>query len=139
MQRPLVVTGLAAAVLVLGASMAAAQTPRACPHEESQREAIAATLKAASSCSVAYDLMNACRSNTSGDVELAEIVIERCEPMFLASLSAAAKGAYDRERQACVSRYPRSGGTMNVSFAATCQAGVAARYSRDAAKRSRAK
>lgn len=139
MPRLFVVTWCVAMALALGVVAAEAQTPRACPHDESQRDRIVATLKSAASCGMAYDLMNACRINASGDVELAEIVIERCEPIFLAGLSSTAKSAYEKERQACVRRYPRSGGTMHVSFAATCQAGVAARYARDAVKRSRAK
>jgi hypothetical protein len=139
MARHLTLTRIAVLAASLLAAPAWAQKQRACPHAESERDRIALTLQAAATCALAHDLMNACRSNTSGDVEFAEIVIGKCEPLFAAGLSAAARRAYEAERQACIKRYPRSGGTMNVSFAATCQAGVAARYAREAARRSRAK
>ncbi len=134
---------LAALVLALavpfamGTSQASAQSPRACPHAESDRDKIALTLKSAATCKMAHDLMNACRSNTSGDIEFAEIVIERCEGGFLPGLSTRAKQSYEQERQQCRSRYAKSRGTMFVSFGATCEAGVAAKFAGEAARRSR--
>lgn len=106
---------------------------RACPHSESDREKIAATLTAAHSCKAAYDLMNACRSNTSGDVEFAEIVIAKCEQSIAATATTRgptsnARSAYKRERDACRRKYANKQGTMYVSFAATCEAGVAVKY-----------
>ena len=125
--------------IAAGLAPAMAQSARACPHAESDQDKIALTLKAAATCKMAYDLMNACRSNTSGDVALAEIVIERCEGGFLTGASAAARRAYEMERQACRSRYAKSRGTMYVSFAATCEAGVASRYASEALRRSRSR
>jgi hypothetical protein len=127
------------ACLALSAAGAYAQSPRACPHDEGQRDLIAATLKSAASCQTAYDLLNACRSNTSGDVALAGIVIERCEGTFLSGLAAAAKRKYEQDREACRRRYAKREGTMYVSFSATCEAGVAARYAGSAQTRSRGK
>ena len=118
---------------------ALAQSPRACPHPESARDNIALTLKSAATCKMAYDLMNACRSNSGGDTELAEIVINRCEGDFMPGLTAAAKRTYQQERQDCRSRYAKSRGTMYVSFGATCEAGVAARYASEATRRSRSR
>lgn len=125
----------AAAAGTLAGTSAVAQ--RACPHAESDRDRITRTLQSAPSCQRAYDTMNACRSNTSGDVELAEIVIARCEGSFLAGLTAAARKSYEAERNACRQRYATRQGTMYVSFTVTCEAGVAARYAGVAERRSR--
>ncbi len=126
-------------VLAAAASPALAQNPRACPHEESDRDRIARTLESAASCQFAYDLMNACRSNTSGDVEFADIVMKRCEAVFLPGLSMAGRKSYDDERARCRQRYAKREGTMYQSFAVTCEAGVAARYAANAERRSRSK
>ena len=132
--RPIFATVVLA--LYAFAGPAAAQQ-RTCPHQEGERDKISRTLQAAVTCQTAYDTMNACRSNTSGDVELAEIVIQRCEGGFLTGLSASTRRAYDDERDACRQRYAKSRGTMYTSFAVTCEAGVAARYAGAAERRSR--
>ncbi len=85
---------------------------RTCPHPESDRENITRSLQSAVTCQRAYDMMNACRSNTGGDVELAEVVIQRCEASFLSGLSPTARRAYDEERAACRRRYAKREGTM---------------------------
>ena len=74
-----------------------------------------------------------------GDVELAEVDIQRCEGSFLSGLAPAARRAYDAERAACRSKYAKREGTMYVSFAVTCEAGVAARYAGAAEKRTRSR
>lgn len=128
-RRVVAIAGAVAAVSLVATAMSVhAQSPRACPHNEGQRDVIAATLRSAASCQTAYDLLNACRSNTSGDVELADIVIARCEGTFLAGLAAGVKRKYEQDREACRRRYARREGTMYVSFSVTCEAGVAARY-----------
>ncbi len=116
-----------------------AQAARACPHQEGERDRITRTLQSAVTCQRAYDTMNACRSNTSGDVELAEIVISRCEGEFLSTLTPAARKSYDQEREACRRRYAKREGTMYVSFSVTCEAGVAARLAGAAERRSRSR
>lgn len=112
---------------------------RTCPHPESDRENITRSLQSAVTCQRAYDMMNACRSNTGGDVELAEVVIQRCEASFLSGLSPTARRAYDEERAACRRRYAKREGTMYVSFTVTCEAGVAARQAGAAEKRTRSR
>lgn len=129
----------AAALGLVVATAVPAAAQRACPHQEGDRDRITRTLQSANSCQTAYDLMNACRSNSGGDVELAEIVIQRCEGSFLAGLTPATRRSYDGERQACRERYAKSRGTMYVSFAVTCEAGVAARYGGVAERRSRSR
>lgn len=106
----------------------AALAQASCPHEESDREAIAKSIQATGACKASYDLLNACRSNTSGDVALAEIVIEKCEAGFLSGMTAAGKRSYAQEREACQRKYAKRQGTMYVSFSATCAAGVAVKF-----------
>ena len=130
---------IAAAAVCLAASIVPAVAQRACPHQEGERDRITRSLQSANTCQRAYDTMNACRSNTGGDVELAEIVIQRCEGSFLAGLSPAARRAYDAEREACSRRYAKREGTMYVSFTVTCEAGVAARQAGAAERRSRSR
>ncbi len=125
--------GLAATVDVATAQQ------RPCPHSESDRDKITRTLQSATTCQRAYDIMNACRSNTGGDVALADVVIQRCEASFLPGLTATARRAYDAERAACRKRYAKREGTMYVSFAVTCEAGVAARLAGAAEKRTRSR
>ena len=67
----------AAALGLVVATAVPAAAQRACPHQEGDRDRITRTLQSANSCQTSYDLMNACRSNSGGDVELAEIVIQR--------------------------------------------------------------
>lgn len=128
---------IAVAAFLLSAQSTSVLAQRACPHQEGDRDRITRTLQAAATCQRAYDMMNACRSNSGGDVELAEIVIARCESNFLPGLSAAARKSYEGEREACRRRYAKREGTMYVSFAVTCEAGVAARYATNAGQRTR--
>jgi hypothetical protein len=58
-------------------------------------------------------------------VELAEIVIDKCEKTFLSRLASARRRAYRQERGACARKYANKQGTMYVSFQATCEANVA--------------
>lgn len=118
---------------------AAVAQQRSCPHPESDRETITRSLKAAGSCQRAYEMMNACRSNTGGDTALAEVVIQRCEGSFLSGLAPTARRSYDDERAACRNKYAKREGSMYISFAVTCEAGVAARYAVAAEKRSRSR
>jgi hypothetical protein len=129
----------ATAAGIVAAMAPASAQQRSCPHPESDRDNITRSLQSAGTCQRAYDMMNACRSNTGGDVELAEVVIQRCEASFLPGLSAAARRTYDTERAACRNKYAKREGTMYVSFTVTCEAGVAARLAGVAEKRSRSR
>ena len=96
-----------------------------CPVESLDQADIAAAVKAAPSCAQAYEVMNVCRTNSGGDVALANIVVESCEKVFLATLEPAAAKAYKSALGACARRFAHRDGTMSASFQATCEAGVA--------------
>jgi len=118
-----------AAVAVLVQSGSGARGAE-CPFEPLDREKIVAALQSAKSCETSYALMNACRTNTSGDVEFADAVTGKCEATFLGVIDKKVLAAYAKDREACTKKYAGEHGTMYVSFAATCEAGVAVRYAK---------
>jgi hypothetical protein len=96
-----------------------------CPVESLDQADIADAVKAAPNCAQAYDVMNVCRVNAGGDVALADIVVQQCEKVFLATLDPAASKSYQAARNNCARRFAHRDGTMSASFQATCEAGVA--------------
>ena len=116
---------LIAAQTLLVPGPARAERLTKCPVESLDQADIAAAVSAAPSCAQAYEIMNVCRANASGDVALADIVIQQCEKVFLPNLEPAASQAYKAARDACARRFAHRDGTMSASFQATCEAGVA--------------
>ncbi len=114
---------LALSFLISSAALADRLTK--CPVESLNQADVAAAVAAAPSCAQAYEVMNVCRSNAGGDVALADIVIQQCEKVFLASLEPAASKSYHAARDACARRFAHQDGSMAASFQATCEAGVA--------------
>ena len=70
--------------------------------------------------------MNVCRANASGDVALANIVVQICEKVFMATIEPAAAKSYQAARDSLRTSASRiKTGTQSASFQATCEAGVA--------------
>jgi hypothetical protein len=113
---------MAYALVISSAALADRLTK--CPVESLNQADIAAAVAAAPSCAQAYEVMNVCRTNAGGDVALADIVIQQCEKVFLATLEPAASKSYHAARDACARRFAHRDGTMSASFQATCEAGV---------------
>lgn len=86
-------------------------------------------LREAKTCKQSLKIMQLCGATTSLDVQYAEIVIEKCERDFTGQASKARLAAYRSGMERCASRYAGKSGTMYVSFAAHCQAALAARFS----------
>ncbi len=124
------------AVLVLAAvtASAAPKVQKECPGglDADGKEDL---LRKAPSCDAAMELFNACAYGASGDTGLSAAVIENCEKGFAAKLSKAQRRAYDTEVKRCDAK-ARGGrdGTMYISAAAFCRAGVAQKYARRFAK-----
>ena len=118
------------AALMAGAAMAAPIAVQACPIEPYDPDRVVAAIAQTASCKAAYDLMNECRRNNSGDVELAQTVIAKCEKSFVTRGASPRMKAYAEDKAACVRKYAGKQGTMYTSFRATCEAGVAAKYAR---------
>lgn len=85
-------------------------------------------IRKAPTCKRAYEIMEACSYQASGDTGLGNALHERCEPEFLPRLSKAQRRAYDREQNRCSNKYAHESGTMYVSFASFCRAGSTVKY-----------
>src|SRR5277367_3694002 len=66
---------------------AGASADESCPAKSQSYNDVVATIAAAPSCAQALTVMNACLFVASGDVGLAQAVIDKCEPSFLSRLS----------------------------------------------------
>jgi len=118
------------AVLAVVLSFAAPAAAEDCPAKS--REEVVTAMKAAT-CNRAMQIASACAAGATGDVGLTDAVEERCEGDFLTRLKAPQKRAYQRAKDACDRKYSQEG-TMYISLAAFCRAGVAQRYSQRALK-----
>jgi hypothetical protein len=91
-------------------------------------------LTAASTCDGAMQLLLACQLGASGDVGLSQIVINKCEADFLASLAPRARRGYQRKLGACGRRFADQSGSLYQSIRAICAADVAHSYATKVAK-----
>lgn len=109
------------------AAPAAAQEAR-CPKGQApiQMEDIAA----APDCLGAHALHEACAWGSSGDANMTEIVVKKCEAGFLDRMTVAQKRHYDARRNACRKRYPitQLGGSIQIYLSAMCDEDLAATY-----------
>ncbi len=121
-----------AAFLSFGAEAAPAQ--KECP-DGLDGEGKEQLLRKAPTCNGAMELFVACAYGASGDTGLSVAVIENCETGFASKLSKAQRTAYNAALKRCDAR-ARGGreGTMYISAAAFCRAGVAQSYARRLAK-----
>lgn len=124
LHRALIATG---ALMISGAVAYAAKE---CPIEPFDLDKAQQAIEKAASCQAAYELMNACRTNAGGDVAMAQVVIAKCEKVFVTRGDNPTMRTYRQEREACVRKYAKSQGTMYASFQATCQARAAVRAAR---------
>jgi hypothetical protein len=92
-------------------------------------------LRKAPTCDGAMELFEACAYGATGDTGLSEAVIENCEKGFAAKLSTTQRKSYNAEVKRCDAK-ARGGreGTMYISAASFCRAGVAQKYARRFAK-----
>jgi hypothetical protein len=87
-------------------------------------------IRATPTCQRAFNLFDACRYNSSGDVALSAVVIRKCEAGFASRLTPDRRKRYQSEISACRRKYEHESGTLYVSFAVTCEAMVAVKYQR---------
>lgn len=111
--------------LIVMASAAHAERLQKCPVDRANQADVADAVTAAPSCAQSYEVMNVCRSNSSGDVALANIVVQKCEQVFASTLEPPALKVYEAARESCTRRFRHQDGTVALSYAATCEAGVA--------------
>jgi hypothetical protein len=111
-------------LIAVAAAMAGWAAPASadCPAASLQQGDILTAIQKSATCKASFDVMDACRFNSGGDVLLANAVIKRCEATFLQRLNARQKRSYQEERAACVRKYANKVGTMYVSATVTCEA-----------------
>jgi hypothetical protein len=128
------IVALAALLLLSGSAASAPKVQKECPDglDADGKEDL---LRKAPSCNAAMELFEACAYGASGDTGLSEAVIENCEKGFAAKLSLAQRKSYHTDVKRCDAK-ARGGreGTMYISAAAFCRAGVAQNYARRFAK-----
>jgi hypothetical protein len=98
-------------------------------------EAVTTEIKTAWSCGGAYRILESCQLGSSADNALSEIVLSKCEPMFVPKATAATKAAYDKARDKCHQIAVKNQGSLYQSQAAVCLA----RAGRDFARKYGAK
>ncbi len=84
----------------------------------------------ASDCRSSFDELSACQNNTSGDIELAAIVRERCEKTFLSTLRSDRRRAYETAQRTCDRKYANMSGTMYASANSICKVAAAVRFAK---------
>jgi hypothetical protein len=131
-------TGLAlSAVLLLVMPPLAPVRAQDCPAEGSGWEGREDAVRKAPTCNEALKVAESCAYGATGDTGLTDIVIEKCEADFLTRFSTAQRKTYKAEIKRCDAK-ARGGreGTMYISAAAFCRAGVAQRTAAKFAKAS---
>ncbi|HTX76501.1 MAG TPA: lysozyme inhibitor LprI family protein [Terracidiphilus sp.] len=79
----------------------------------------------APTCSAADEKLHDCQWGSSADTQLAPIVIQKCEKIFLNRLSAKGKANYQHELHLCAYEYAQQEGTLYISERVVCEADVA--------------
>ncbi|RYX88008.1 MAG: hypothetical protein EON84_18095 [Bradyrhizobiaceae bacterium] len=111
---------IAVVTLLLGAVEAHAAT-KTCKFD-GDRDAITAGIKAEFSCEGAFEILEPCALNTSGDNALSDIVLKKCEPRFLPAATPAIKAAYAKANAKCNQSAEKNEGSMYQGLAAVCRA-----------------
>ena len=87
-----------------------------------------ALLRAAPTCDKAMELFSSCNGGGSGDINLGQIVTEKCQADFLEKLSAKQRRTYEGEIKSCNAEYKEDEGTLSRAMAAGCRAELAQSY-----------
>jgi len=121
---------LAFQAIMLLMSVAPGDEPKQCLVTEGGLDDIEVAIEKAASCEKSMETFQACAFAASGDVQLGEAVIRKCESDFLNKLSGSEERTYHQKLKRCWQKYRRESGSLYRSFEAMCAAGVAQAYSR---------
>ena len=91
-------------------------------------EAREALVRQTPTCGKAMELFAGCAFGGSGDINLGQIVTEKCQADFLQKLSAGQRRAYERGIKRCNGAYKEEEGTLSRAIAAGCRANLAQSY-----------
>ena len=132
MPRLMALALIAAGIFLLGSSAFAEESEK-CP--KGTAPIFEEDLQAAPSCAAAHAVHAFCGWGSSGDRGLANVVIDKCEKIFLSKLKPAQKRDYDAKVKRCEDKaeraYRNGGGTADLSEGAMCEEDAAASYARD--------
>lgn len=114
-------------IVLLLVTAAAAEDAR-CPNGPAPIELD--DLQAAPDCPTAHKLHQACAWGSSGDGNMSEIVIDKCEAAFSDHLTSAQKRLYETRLNACAERYPVTelGGSIQIYLSSMCAEDLAVTY-----------
>ncbi|CAN5462965.1 hypothetical protein BH11PSE4_BH11PSE4_41270 [soil metagenome] len=84
--------------------------------------AVTTAVKTAWSCSGAYQTLEACQLGSTADNALSDIVLAKCEPVFLPKATPAIKSAYQKAKDKCSQIAAKKEGSMYQGQAAVCMA-----------------
>jgi hypothetical protein len=87
-----------------------------------------ALLRTAPTCDKAMELFGSCNAGGSGDINLGQIVTEKCEADFLKKLSAKQRRTYESEIKSCNDEEKEEEGTLSRAMVAGCRAQLAQSY-----------
>ena len=87
-----------------------------------------ALLRQAPTCDKAMELFGSCNAGGSGDINLGQILTEKCEADFLKKLSARQRRTYEGEIKSCNDEEKEDEGTLSRAMAAGCRAQLAQSY-----------
>jgi hypothetical protein len=91
-------------------------------------EAREALVRQAATCDKAMELFGGCAFGGSGDINLGQIVTEKCQADFLQKLSAGQRRAYELGIKRCNDEYKEEEGTLSRAIVAGCRANLAQSY-----------
>jgi len=87
-----------------------------------------ALIRKAPTCDKAIEQFQGCNAGGSGDINLGQIVTDKCEAGFLKKLSKAQRRGCDREMKSCNDAYKEDEGTLSRAMVAGCHALAAQSY-----------
>ncbi len=96
-------------------------------------DALVKALQEQKTCKAAAQVMDQCWWGSSADSGFSSILVGKCEGEFFSKLSPLAMENYVTAMQLCAYEYARQQGTISISEAAMCQAGVAEQFAADPA------
>jgi hypothetical protein len=117
---------VAALLLATAAFSTTAVAAEKCPVGDSGasnfQAAVTTAVKTAWSCSGAYQILETCQLGSTADNALSDMVLSKCEPMFVPKATPAIKSAYQKARETCSQIAVKNQGSMYQGQAAVCRA-----------------
>lgn len=127
-------SAIAALLIAATAFGAPAMAADKCPVGDSGASGFAAAVTTAVnnawSCSGAYQILEACQLGSTADNALSDMVLSKCEPMFVPKATAAIKSDYQKARDKCSQIAVKNQGSMYQGQAAVCMARVGRDFAR---------